>query len=459
MTRVRPKSNDQSPVNPLRPRSFPKYNKELQLLLRNPWFTRIWTLQEILFSKQCIIRWGSKSISWSTFSLSSSLLSNTTRDPEFKVVMASIDSRDYLGVKDLLQVMFELDPAPDPDVNWVIRFLSLVVSQEATLTHDKVYGIYSFLRLVGLDLKEPNYQLPLNSVRPQTRVSTQNLPSWVPDWTTNDPPPCDIELDCNGFQNFTDCRRAYGRPSAYKASRGSRVDSHSPSQSGKLVVRSQHVGTISYARASRVIGDEKAHSDPSPFYYFLQAFREWIFKIDAMDFYSTGETPFQAASATFSWREENDSRPRNFEENFPYLYDLMLWPNCRVLDVEDIRSQYDGPTDLSNDNPDRVIDSAKRRAIQLSNRSNFIYVSPCFRYVTRHANYAFFILDSGYMGVAFHIIEENDRIFLLKGLHLPVVLRSRGDEWLFVAPCYVHGVMNGEMWPDNEADLREIVLV
>jgi hypothetical protein len=438
----------------------------------------------MIFSKQCIIRWGSESISWSTLHDSSFSFVNNNRHSGLRAVFPVTQSRNLLGFKESLQHIFEqgvMDSETISDPDWELGFLSTVVHHAATLPHDKVYGMYSFLRLLGLHLKEPNYHLPLNSlceettrswlqakrslfiiilaVRPKTQNSTENLPSWVPDWTTSDPPPYLTKLDFNGFQSFVwnEKTRKYPRKLTFKASKGSRLDLHSSYQDGKLTLQGHDLGTISYARASRVVGDEDAHCQPPTRHWcsFLQAFQEWVIKVDAMDLYPTGETPFQAFISTSYWGEIQPVR-YNFYEAFPHLYDLMLWPDCRVLDVEYIRSHFAIPV---GPNINNLVALAKYSRLRLSNGRGDILLDSCVEYLTRHANYAFFILNSGYMGVAFHIIQEDDRIFLLKGLHIPVVLRPRGDEWLFVAPCYVHGVMDGEMWPKNEADLQDIVLV
>lgn len=39
-----------------------------------------------------------------------------------------------------------------------------------------------------------------------------------------------------------------------------------------------------------------------------------------------------------------------------------------------------------------------------------------------------------------------DQVCVLQGMRIPLILRSRGDRWEVIGPCYVHGLMDGELW-------------
>lgn len=62
-----------------------------------------------------------------------------------------------------------------------------------------------------------------------------------------------------------------------------------------------------------------------------------------------------------------------------------------------------------------------------------------------------------YLASAPWTAQEGDIIVLFSGAHLPFVLRrnSTPDEncYSLVGACYVHGIMDGEAFPDNEAEL------
>ncbi len=68
---------------------------------------------------------------------------------------------------------------------------------------------------------------------------------------------------------------------------------------------------------------------------------------------------------------------------------------------------------------------------------------------------AFFTTKEGYIGTASTTIEVGDRLALVSGVAVPLVLRKAegGPDWYtLVCPAFVHGVMFGEKWPEVEDD-------
>ncbi|KFZ17215.1 hypothetical protein V501_01849 [Pseudogymnoascus sp. VKM F-4519 (FW-2642)] len=65
-----------------------------------------------------------------------------------------------------------------------------------------------------------------------------------------------------------------------------------------------------------------------------------------------------------------------------------------------------------------------------------------------------FITEEGYIGIGSDLIQEGDKVILIPGFNVPMIVRECEDgSHHLVAPAYVHGVMDGEKWPDNEADV------
>ncbi|KFY41442.1 hypothetical protein V494_03001 [Pseudogymnoascus sp. VKM F-4513 (FW-928)] len=65
-----------------------------------------------------------------------------------------------------------------------------------------------------------------------------------------------------------------------------------------------------------------------------------------------------------------------------------------------------------------------------------------------------FITEKGYIGIGSDLIQEGDKVILSPGFNVPMIVRECEDgSHHFVAPAYIHGVMDGEKWPDNEADV------
>lgn len=57
--------------------------------------------------------------------------------------------------------------------------------------------------------------------------------------------------------------------------------------------------------------------------------------------------------------------------------------------------------------------------------------------------------EMGLFGVVPRATEGGDKIVLLKGSRVPVVLREAAGKWIVVGDCYVHGVMFGESWKED----------
>ncbi|KAI0486543.1 hypothetical protein F4859DRAFT_470686, partial [Xylaria cf. heliscus] len=76
------------------------------------------------------------------------------------------------------------------------------------------------------------------------------------------------------------------------------------------------------------------------------------------------------------------------------------------------------------------------------------------------ANYALMVLDTGHFARGLYLCKEGDVVAILAGCEFPVALRSDGNSrYKFVAPLYVDGIMYGEMWPEDDSKLEEIILV
>ena len=57
----------------------------------------------------------------------------------------------------------------------------------------------------------------------------------------------------------------------------------------------------------------------------------------------------------------------------------------------------------------------------------------------------FMITSKGYVGWAHPRAEKGDKVCILKGCSVPILLRSRPEGcYVVVGDAYVHGIMNGE---------------
>lgn len=83
--------------------------------------------------------------------------------------------------------------------------------------------------------------------------------------------------------------------------------------------------------------------------------------------------------------------------------------------------------------------------------------------VGAHASRCLVTLESGHFGLAPYTVERDDKVFVLQGCSLPVVLRPVGDTGQFkvVGECFVDGYWNGEAWDGverGEFKVEDVVL-
>jgi hypothetical protein len=92
--------------------------------------------------------------------------------------------------------------------------------------------------------------------------------------------------------------------------------------------------------------------------------------------------------------------------------------------------------------------SNKKRANAMESVSRVVEKSVLFKTTT------------GHLGKATGPLEESDTIALLAGSDYPVILRKAGDDWRYLGPAYILGIMKGEGWPQNANtdDMQTFVL-
>jgi hypothetical protein len=287
------------------------------------------------------------------------------------------------------------------------------------------------------------------------------LPSWVPDWSTKLPPVHMPWLRGNEFL----LNKNYAASGNTNAVLGHGADP------GRIKVPGVTIAQIESLAVSSVIGpyDANTNVDRPRYYDFAQACQKWCQSMSQHHTYCDGRPAMKAARCTLLLLEGEeavcDSGPTNNLykfHSFSEWFDLLLYPNCKLLDPEVVKSRFS----LSSDDMRRYYPDINPQldpdmlllclAIsELYGSENEIAAS-----LLRWANHALMVLDTGHFARGFHICREGDMVALLAGCTFPVALRPDGNgNFRFVAPLYVDGIMHGEAWPKYESEWKEIVLV
>lgn len=75
------------------------------------------------------------------------------------------------------------------------------------------------------------------------------------------------------------------------------------------------------------------------------------------------------------------------------------------------------------------------------------------RYSSAAFGRCFVRAETGAYGLCPRDTKPNDRLVLLQGANVPIVLRPSGKNWILVGECFVYGVMYGELWDQDRCEM------
>lgn len=213
-----PLSNPSHPSEeiPLHPQTqFPNFtpsqHTHFQTLLSNPWFSRVWIQQEVVLSRDLLLRYGFEEYTWQTFTEHVFSIEVAVLAQHFKKVggLPIIEPDPPAGYMDNLAI-YESVARIDSWKRWrsegqgtrLEDVLYETSDCECSVVLDKVYGVLSIAPLPnGSLLLRPDYTLSLQQVETQLAISSVeqyqslnilkyvahleheiSLPSWVPRW-------------------------------------------------------------------------------------------------------------------------------------------------------------------------------------------------------------------------------------------------------------------------------------
>ncbi|CAI6092766.1 unnamed protein product [Clonostachys chloroleuca] len=454
-----------------------RYRQSLTQLLESPWFTRAWTVQEVAFSKRCTIFYGPLEISWRALADVSSYFCKEIRTNHTGKLMQGRQLTRLLVKAYPKEVDGQLDSfsnkltlslhqkmqSQDRNLFGLISMLSTTVAQ------DRIYGLYAVFRRMGINIPEPNYSksveeifeetartiisgrenlmILLSCVRPEGYTS---LPSWVPEWTKPYQLPFEYP-DLSGVVFFRNSK-------SNSASSASNTSLATAQDKGKLGLRGLIIYRIKSRFASSVVGSLDDHVANNGGLEIIRVHQQYCRAVQVTSQYSDSDGRIEAAGRTLLRAHlfKGEELKAALDPSFRYWYDLMLYPDCTIYKPSQVKAlAKDSSTGASEVIRDYLLHCASSDDKSLEGQVWEIHA-----HILGIANYGLLIFDSGHLGLAFHNCREGDVVGLLAGSYLPVILRESGDSChRFVAPAYVHGLMGGEGWPEDESSLIDILLI
>lgn len=364
-----------------------------------------------------------------------------------------------------------------------LLFLSSMMNHQATVPIDKVYSVYTILTLLNIPLTDPDYNKPPleayqelteSWIRSKKKLSIIALsvqhgldddspaasgrarPSWVPDWGISDagiPDSHNFGMPgCSGFIELLD-RRMHQEYPCYASSTSSLDPDGAFRSTGMLSVRGISIGCIKERFAIDSTDKPMPNNDSNT---FNEAFQRMCRHISIMPTksYPTGEDPVTAFLYCATYK---NGQRRVDRQDFENYFDLMLYPNCTDKDISELiesKSSCEAPDRLMD-----FLDALPLMQLESSDHRAELRRLWGMQVVCDTPDHAFFIMESGYFGSAFRSAQLNDEVFLLAGCPWPMVLRQCAGGYKFIAPAYVHGVMDGERWPADTRSLMDINII
>ncbi|KAF2731209.1 HET-domain-containing protein [Polyplosphaeria fusca] len=450
----------------------------LDNLIANQYFNRIWTVQEVAFAQTCSVVCGHSNISWKSFAQASLCLisripiTNTVRSAHrFTgfIMHWMLWNRFRAGANNLLKSKDFID---DCDVHDILEF---AIVQEATDPKDKLFALYAVFDRLKLDICKPDYskteiqifceataalvkqtgslkllcRLPLQKRRP-------DLPSWVLDWSHYDSKAWTLNL------------------TTYHATKISRCTPHVSEDFKSLTIDGvpiSHVGKCVPGRLEKWRDyplDKQPEDEWRSLYrtlHYIKVIQEWI----KMTVPSTAWTVQSQDDMFLVWGR--------FFETVEEVGRGIIFQD---VDKLALRIQF-FKLMCANISPDENNLEWLRSEARLDGRyykdaRDNLVMKPFFDDLTVHIfsvikevdlfmelfqaisggmkDFAVFTDLDGRIGVAFDVIEEEDLIVLFEGATCPFAIRKCGQSWQIIAPCYIHGVMAGQLWEGAGSSLQ-----
>ncbi|KAI0839750.1 heterokaryon incompatibility protein-domain-containing protein [Hypoxylon sp. FL0890] len=424
---------------------FPNASAEEWKVLReffsNPWFERIWIVQEVVHAKRAIAILGDWQVEWKAIGEAATWFQahGFALPPEFK---SNGDMKDLLPVSKIA-AMWLMSGRRRP----LLQMLRDLRGRKATLKVDKVYAAYSLAEETSntdkLDpLIEPTYdEHRINEVYPNLSrflvidhgnlaalshaggiqgVKTSDYPSWVPDWSQ---PKISVELVNDNMDELP-----------YNADGNEHL----------IIGDSTDPKCLSVKGIKVPAGVVRAYGDKLISY----AFRYQTYK-EEHDFVKSAWNLI-AHLANGKGRPKDDELEMYHPKNIPRTFVSTL-----TAGLTDTRQLIDEDPNFLEDAADWLLQqfgggipvSGLSRKWKLPgaiwNSSNSGRFHETFTRVCLHRR--FFVTTGNLMGIGPETMERDDIIVVLFGGEIPYVVRELGEgKHSFIGECYVPGLMAGE---------------
>jgi hypothetical protein len=454
-------------------------------LFKRSWFHRMWTIQEATLAliENVIIYCGDEVLPWTYLVIAVGFLKASgykwgqwaeAMQLQMHISDLLVDRR-FSGVHNILKSR----PGNINSYQGILQILTSAREKGSTEPKDKIFALFGVLTELGIDLPPPDYKKSLEQVYTEAVVACINhdrnlhvlfevssdhrrlgLPSWVPDWSDVGWKSQDLRKavirDRFGASGSADPRWSFSSDQRCLLLSGKVVDSINHRTASLEVDVEISSGFLQMASGQLRMTDLMRSLNSG-----FDVLRSWVNVSSRHEQYPTGETVKMALQRTLVTDEtlQNDT-PRT-EEAFDAWHQIMTATDVGSLATAVRRTQPSSPSSLKHNGTS--IKALMERtsgelrpflALTMGPASGFHFA------VLKHSRRkCFFTTENGYFGTASDQILPNDKIAILAGLEMPVILREVEQSYHLITHAYVHGLMYGEAWPENATEVMEITLV
>jgi hypothetical protein len=461
-----------------------------------PWFRRMWTLQELALSDpdKALVLCGKESIEWSEIIKSKHCMNAVNSDERRPISDATDIYRDLHifvtahrnGRVEQLRSMINSKKRDKP-IPLISTIFATARRREATDPKDKVFALYGLCSQLDVPMPHPDYAKSMSQIYSEaTKAIIQhdreldvlylvntprrhgNLPSWVPDWSDS---------------WRTEGLYPINVATIYQASNSHALYSFDP-DCMTLIVLAKIVDTISLAGDGIPVFEE----NPGPWgpeiydrdypdfmtrnLQIWRAVQGWARHVKQWAEENThcyGDSPF-ALQLAFYYTVTQDTpigrgemrRSKTDAVNEDKIHDLTAffkWHHTILDGEKEVETLFlEEGIIKERGELSETITSVNMVSALWKDEEPMI---PEFHHnmweVQRGK--AFFMTKGGWMGTAEGKIQEGDVVALVAGLEMPLIVSPIGEHFRVVGHAYVHGLMDGEKWPEALDELELICLV
>ncbi|KAI1146498.1 heterokaryon incompatibility protein-domain-containing protein [Nemania diffusa] len=398
----------------------------LEAVLKREYFSRVWTIQEIVLAQSAIIVCGSKSVSWQDF-------------VDTAVHLRHAPMERYATFRSQLRAIWNVTRVvPGGSLFTLLRNTFRSSHYHCGIDHDRVYALLSLAgdhERLDVDYDDPIRNVFIDVVRVyienhkrlailsyiQEPHCSPDLPSWVPDWR-KDRITSSINIAETGEQSSRFCATLDSKPSVNYKTRGS------------FILTGYIVDSVSLVIAT--MPREVSDIDQADF-------NSWVKSFDLVRtvYAQTAEQIEVAYFKTLS----TDQGPLSGRTDLDYVD--TYYPLYRRWLAEGSDSRFsDRSTPLTLENLRNNRPRYKMPNLELPEEVRAEIWGEAANLYCRKRK--LFHTAQGYMGLGPQLIRFNDKVCLLHGAAVPFIIRptrKRGS-YEVVGECYVHGIMDGEAY-------------